>query len=277
MTPAATVRTLHARSSRPYKRLNPRQHTVEMILTCPSCGARYGVDANAIGPGGRRVKCVRCGHLWIQPPPAPAAPVTAAPPPPAPAAQRAPRSAAPQPAPAAAPAAAAPSTPQPRQIPKGSNLPAIVERRANASATAWASMILVIGGLAAVLYFARDDVVGIWPQSLKLYETLGVPISDQVVSGIVRPTLELQNVQTSSGDGPRTIRLTGTIVNPTSDASDEPVLEARLLDSTDREVETRRIPLVGRSVPSGGSLSFQEELDNLPDGVVRIRIGIVAS
>jgi predicted Zn finger-like uncharacterized protein len=248
-----------------------------MILTCPSCGARYGVDANAIGPGGRRVKCVRCGHIWIQPSPAQPAPtVTAAPPPPPAApAQRA-RTAPPQAAPAPT-AAAAPSAPQPRQIPKGSNLPAIVERRANASATAWASMILVIGGLAAVLYFARDDVVGIWPQSLKLYETLGVPISDQVVSGIAPPTLELQNVQTSPGAAAGTIRLTGIIVNPTSDASDNPVLEARLLDSTDHEVETRRIELVGKTVPSGGSLSFEEDLEKLPDNIVRIRIGIVAS
>jgi hypothetical protein len=204
--------------------------------------------------------------------------MTAAPPPPAAAAAQRARTAPPQAAPAPPPAAAAqPSAPQPRQIPKGSNLPAIVERRANASATAWASMILVIGGLAAVLYFARDDVVGVWPQSLKLYETLGVPISDQVVSGIARPTLELQNVQTSSGDSPRTIRLTGVIINPTSDTSEDPVLEARLLDSSDREVETRRIELVGETVPSGGRLSFSKDLDNLPDGVVRIRIGIVAS
>ena len=35
-----------------------------MIVTCPSCSTRYLVDPAAIGQGGRRVKCARCGHLW---------------------------------------------------------------------------------------------------------------------------------------------------------------------------------------------------------------------
>jgi predicted Zn finger-like uncharacterized protein len=39
-----------------------------MILTCPSCFARYLMSADAIGAAGRTVRCGKCGHLWEQPP-----------------------------------------------------------------------------------------------------------------------------------------------------------------------------------------------------------------
>ncbi len=38
-----------------------------MILTCPSCFARYLMSADAIGAAGRTVRCGKCGHLWEQP------------------------------------------------------------------------------------------------------------------------------------------------------------------------------------------------------------------
>ena len=37
-----------------------------MHVTCSNCGARYAVDATAIGPTGRTVQCVRCSHRWFQ-------------------------------------------------------------------------------------------------------------------------------------------------------------------------------------------------------------------
>ena len=36
-----------------------------MILTCPNCATRFFVDAQAIGPAGRRVKCDACGTVWM--------------------------------------------------------------------------------------------------------------------------------------------------------------------------------------------------------------------
>tara|TARA_B110001454_G_scaffold176648_1_gene168851 strand:- start:6908 stop:7300 length:393 start_codon:yes stop_codon:yes gene_type:complete len=34
-----------------------------MILTCPSCDAKYLVDSHQIKYG-RHVKCIRCGNIW---------------------------------------------------------------------------------------------------------------------------------------------------------------------------------------------------------------------
>ena len=35
-----------------------------MILTCPSCGTQYVVKDGAIPPGGRQVRCKACQHSW---------------------------------------------------------------------------------------------------------------------------------------------------------------------------------------------------------------------
>jgi len=78
-----------------------------MIITCPSCSARYVVDPVKIGAQGRTVKCAKCANAWAQPAPtaeemagadtAPAPPLE-----PAPASEPAPEPA-PDPAPAEEP------------------------------------------------------------------------------------------------------------------------------------------------------------------------------
>lgn len=40
-----------------------------MILTCPSCEARFNVDPEALLPNGRTVRCGKCGHTWRETPP----------------------------------------------------------------------------------------------------------------------------------------------------------------------------------------------------------------
>ena len=37
-----------------------------MYISCPKCDTKFIVNQNDIGPEGRRVKCSRCSHIWLQ-------------------------------------------------------------------------------------------------------------------------------------------------------------------------------------------------------------------
>ena len=85
-----------------------------MFVLCPKCKTKYRVDESKIGPGGAKIKCVKCAVIFrvIKPAAraeAPAAPRTAAAPAPAPAAPRPP--APPRPAAPMPPARFAPPAP----------------------------------------------------------------------------------------------------------------------------------------------------------------------
>lgn len=42
-----------------------------MIITCPSCAARYDVDDDRFSPDGRSVRCAECAESWFVPAPTP--------------------------------------------------------------------------------------------------------------------------------------------------------------------------------------------------------------
>lgn len=39
-----------------------------MIIVCPDCATRYEIEAPALGPGGRKVRCSGCGAQWFERP-----------------------------------------------------------------------------------------------------------------------------------------------------------------------------------------------------------------
>lgn len=39
-------------------------------VSCPNCSATYQLDETKLGPQGRKLKCARCGHIWVAMPPA---------------------------------------------------------------------------------------------------------------------------------------------------------------------------------------------------------------
>ena len=39
-----------------------------MIINCPSCSTRFAVNPQALGMGGKMVRCFNCGHKWPQEP-----------------------------------------------------------------------------------------------------------------------------------------------------------------------------------------------------------------
>jgi len=47
----------------------PANVTATMIVTCSLCKTRYLTDPAVLGLAGRRVRCAKCGHSWMQVPP----------------------------------------------------------------------------------------------------------------------------------------------------------------------------------------------------------------
>lgn len=143
-------------------------------IVCPNCGARYDVAAGVIGAAGKKVRCARCGTVWLaRPEPAEGEvllPQWPEPPPPKvrdledeepPPPRR--REAPPVPTPAVARAEDAPEAPPPRA------------RRGGAGATiAWVvTLVLLAGaGYGAVRY--PHAVIDAWPASARLYTMLGL-------------------------------------------------------------------------------------------------------
>src|SRR5213596_3415774 len=138
-----------------------------MILTCPQCATRYQTDAALFPAEGRRVRCVKCGHVWHQeaPEPQPAIISGAAP---------------------ARPAASAAQAAAPGHAGHSAEPAAAESTSATPSARLGERAAVVIGwlGLAAILILIawstiayREAIASVWPQSSSFYDAIGLPVN----------------------------------------------------------------------------------------------------
>ena len=166
-----------------------------MRIACPSCAAEYEVPDAALAGGPRRLRCARCGHLFLAELPAP--PVEAPPPDrPAPAAGAEPpdlgaamppaegaraAAAAEPPDAAAEPPAEAPARPPPargpsRLTPIEPPLPAARDLRAappdRVALLGWAMTGMLLVATVAAAYLWRYDIMAAWPPAARLFGAL---------------------------------------------------------------------------------------------------------
>lgn len=247
-----------------------------MLVSCPSCSTRYVVDPASIGASGRRVKCVRCGEVWHQ-----ALPDEGV--------ERV-RSNAPlfdDDAPAAEPEpwnggaadgadfieqlarqaderddvdAVAAALERSRQHRAG--LPATAgPRKRGPGAAVLALLILLIGGLAAVGYVARTQIVGLWPPALKLYDTLGLPVDleatgllDALSAGLDIADVEVEWIEEI---GSQVLWVRGRISNESDVSRRVPPLRIELRDDEGRPVADWVFTADRDRLPPGHSTLFE--------------------
>lgn len=219
-----------------------------MILRCPSCSAQYLVANTAIGPTGRKVRCSSCGHVWFQDPPTQrSAPQVMEPEPPQ---ERPPR--------AARRDGGRPDGESRR--PPNINLPATRQPRRSGKALAagWLGLLLVVGGIAAGGYFARDKIVQFWPPAVQLYEMLGVDLTETAAEAFP-PDLNLSNLEPeyTVEDGRIVLLLRGEISNAGTEPIDVPELEALLTGENGEPLESWLIALDETAIAPGGSIGFE--------------------
>ena len=263
-----------------------------MILTCPSCGTQYAVKDGAIPEGGRKVRCASCGHSWHQDPeggePAPGHGEPEAEPsdagvldepeeiveaddagvqafeeiePIAPGAPLVePPSAVPVPPPedgfdegAQFQTADAQWDPE-KEIPDDEELEAVRTETGGDRRRSWwmailLALVLVTAVFLAFWFLAPDSVrrqVGLAAAPSPLQIAPGTPERQKLASGN-----EL-------------VVISGRVINPSSKSQSVPPIEAQLRDRTGRLLYSWTIAPPARSLPPGGSASFNSAEMNVP-------------
>jgi len=261
-----------------------------MILTCPACGIQYAVKDGSIPEGGRKVRCAACGHSWHQPgsaeeqglaneaPDEEAAPV--------------PEPALPGPdegelesagdetngigqdaglaePPLAVPVPPDDSWPEPRgdeqdwdpekEIPDAEEIAAAQsetgpDRKRNWLMGMMIGILVVVAIVAALWLLAPDSI----RQHIGLAAASPTPL--QIAPGMP----ERQKL----ASGNELVVVSGRVINPSSEEQSVPPIEAQLHDSSGKLIYSWTIAPPARTLPPGGSASFNSaEMDVPPSGL----------
>lgn len=217
-----------------------------MILTCPACATRYAIDPASLGAAGRKVRCVKCQHVWQQTPP-----------------EDMPHRVEIAPEPAMAAAGVAPDRmtlpPRPRQrAPQGggSGFGLLV------------FLVVLFGLVAAIGYLGRERIVEQWPATRDLYALVGLE-SAALGEGLelsninfVRQTIDNQDVLTVQGD----------IFNKTGEVVGVPNLIATLRNEKNQWLFDWVFRIEQAALQPGETAHFATTTKNPPDASKRITI-----
>jgi predicted Zn finger-like uncharacterized protein len=270
-----------------------------MILTCPSCGTQYVVKDGAIPAAGRQVRCKACGHSWREVPGGAAAeepfeaPVPQDPVPEEAAAEAGYSEAGAVEAPAedVAPAReyaghgepladesldeALADAASPPPIPPEADVTSLAEaasgrlewtenddfspfaRRDSADArprnriVLIAVLVLLIAAVVAGIWFFAPSE---WRQRFGLAGASETPLQ----------LMMTHSDRTQLASGNEFLNISGRIINPTDRQQKVPPIHAQLHDSRGKVVYSWTIPPPARTIPAGGSTSFNSAELNIP-------------
>lgn len=261
-----------------------------MILTCPSCGTQYAVKEGAIPAGGRKVRCAACGHSWHQDPEGgaaedrhPEAQAEAEPLPEAVETQFDPATAEGAPAfeeidpiapgaPLVEPPGAIPVPPpddgfaarhEPpedqwdltRELPDAEEIEALRTETGADRKRNWLMAILVAMLLVAAVALAFRFLA---PDSLR--EQIGLAAGSPTPLQIASNQPERQTL----ASGNELVVVSGRVINPSSRPQPVPAIEAQLRDKSGRLLYAWTIAPPARSLPPGGSATFNSAEMNVP-------------
>lgn len=269
-----------------------------MIISCPKCATSFRADGSKIAPTGTKVRCAKCGHVWVQKPEAenaaPAAPRPAA----APKAPPPPPKITPKPEPEPPPAAAIPVR-MPREEPPVVEPPApeveddtpeddvetpamrrareIEERNLRAAERralkerepaprksivavifGWMVFLAVFGGICYGAIAYRAKIVSLWPQAGTLYKAVGLPVN---LTG-----LDLRNIayERQFADGVPVLQLNGEVVNTSKTTRTVPKLRASLRDGNGKELYFWTFDAAASRLGPGELSAFSSRLPSPP-------------
>jgi predicted Zn finger-like uncharacterized protein len=230
-----------------------------MILTCPECATRYEADAAKFQPGGRKVRCAKCGHTWHQPPAAPDADsvVLAAETPVAAPAEMESAAASPVVQPPAETAMTAAETPK-----------AGMGWRTGALA-GWAALIVVVALLIGITIKFRQEIVSVWPQTSTFYAAAGLDVNT------VGLAFQDVSYRVTSEDDLPILHIRGKVVNITKRELAVPQIEASLTDESRRELYDWKIKADASNLKPGKTAAFSARLPSPPSSARHVDLKFV--
>ena len=262
-----------------------------MILTCPSCEARFNVEPEALLPNGRTVRCGKCGHTWKEMPPEdmPKRVEEIEPP--------------------------APVVPEPDDIdshPEYGNvgddairsgddhagvpgiegdvneargeddfeLPAHTPRMRNrrrqrrtgslGPMVMWSAIVGIIAIIFGGGFFARDEIIDTWPPATMLYGLVG--LAPEPGFGLELHT----EAPILARDGDMAVLvIKGEVVNSSSRPRIVPTLQGSLQDADQNEIHSWTFSAVPEELAPGERGTFNTRVPNPPEGVQRAPVTFV--
>lgn len=225
-----------------------------MILSCPSCPARYTMEDGALGAG-RKVRCAACGHSWFagadgQPAVAPAPPQ-----PPGPTRADIER------------ARRAEARPHDQMR---ARIQASKQKAVNAAAARayLASGFLIAGAIGGAIYF-RQTIVEAWPKAGSAYAAIGLKVN---AFG-----LDYFNVKASrafQGETP-VLKVKGEVRNTSLRARAAPDVRIAIRDKTGKELAAWKTPVDALIIGPGETAPFASYLANPPTSGYDVAISFV--
>ncbi|MCB1538836.1 MAG: zinc-ribbon domain-containing protein [Alphaproteobacteria bacterium] len=215
-----------------------------MKLNCPECSSHFDIPAALIGPGGRRMRCPKCGHVWHQMPEQESALFDIA----------------------------APIDPIPDSVrPAHGDLPDDEIRPGVLSGLPMASLGRVLGGfvlgwalvVALVYALAAGDML---PRALS-------PLMPGGQGAAPAAGLEFRDLEASAhGDG---VVLTGRIFNAADAPATVPAVEITAESTHGKTVPARTVRPEADTLPAQESVPFSVQLPDVPAGA-HLRLRLVA-
>jgi|SRR4051812_13193438 predicted Zn finger-like uncharacterized protein len=227
-----------------------------MILTCPQCATRYQIDDSKFPPEGRKVRCTKCGHVWLQ---------AALPPEPEPGRVSAPAGVTSPPlaGQAGADAPRGPMRPAPppetqrKQGPPGERMAAVV---------GWMALVAVLGLIAWGAIRYRDAIADVWPQTSSLYAALGLPANAR------GPAFESVSYRREIQAGQAVLIVNGTIVNAGAREIAVPGIQVVLTDDRQRSVDRWGFSPPQPHLKPGARMNFTTRRANPPSSARHLDI-----
>ena len=228
-----------------------------MILSCPSCPARYTMEDGALGAG-RKVRCAACGHAWYAGPDG------------QPAESLAPPVQKPQQGPTRADIERARRADIRPHDQMRARIQASKQKAVNAAAARAyvGSGLLVAAALGGAVYY-RQAIVEAWPKAGSAYAMVGLKVN---AFG-----LDYFNVKASrafQGETP-VLKVKGDVRNTSLRARAAPDVRIAIRDKTGKELASWKTPVDALIIAPGEAAPFASYLANPPTAGYDVAISFV--